>query len=319
MGQARNEQGGYRMTEQRSKKAAEADSHAAAAGPPVVEAKVKPGDLAPGDVHHAGLAIGLDFGGSGIKGAVVDVGTGKLVGDRLRVPTPQPSVPREVVAVMDGLVRQLVAPWPAEEAQHFPVGVGIPAAIRGGATLTAANIDPAWIGFPAEREMSLVMGRVVAAGNDADVAGVAEMRFGAGRGQGGLVIVLTIGTGIGSALFVDGRLVPNTEIGHLELKGKDAEERVSEAAKTRLDLSWKDWAAGFDDYLHMLERYFWPDMFILGGGASKRADNYLPFLTVKTPIALAAFRNNAGIVGGALIAHERRSRDSVVAAGEPFA
>ncbi len=307
------------MADRRPKKPAQASQKGEAGAPPPSGAGVKPGDLSPGDVHHADLAIGLDFGGSGIKGAVVDVRTGMLVGDRLRVPTPQPSVPREVVAVMDGLVRQLAAPWPPSEGDVFPVGVGIPAAIRGGSTLTAANIDPAWIGFPAEREMGLVMGRIVAAGNDADVAGLAEMRFGAGRGQAGLAIVLTIGTGIGSALFVDGRLVPNTEIGHLELKGKDAEERVSEAARDKLNLSWKDWAAGLNDYLHMLERYFWPDLFILGGGASKRADNYLPFVTVKTPIALAAFRNNAGIVGGALIAHERRSRHSVRVTGEPFA
>lgn len=273
--------------------------------------------LEPGSVSPADLAVGLDFGGSGIKGAVVDIRSGRLVGERLRVPTPKPSVPREVVGVMDGLVHRLAEPWPAEGAA-FPVGVGIPAAIRDGTTLTAANIDPAWIGFPAERELALAMGRVVAAGNDADVAGLAEMRFGAGRGQMGVSIVLTIGTGIGSAIFVDGRLVPNTEFGHLERNGHDAEERVSEAARDRLDLSWKEWAAGFDDYLHALERLFWPDMFILGGGASKRADNYLPYLTVKTPIALAAYRNNAGIVGGALIAHERRSRTSTRSAGEPF-
>jgi polyphosphate glucokinase len=152
------------------------------------------------------------------------------------------------------------------------------------------------------------MRRTVAVGNDADVAGVAEIRFGAGRDKPGLIIVLTIGTGIGSALFVDGRLVPNTEIGHLELKGKDAEERVSEAARDRLKLSWKEWAAGLDDYLHLLEKLFWPDLFILGGGASKRADNYVAYLTVKTPICVATFRNNAGIVGAALIAHERLAR-----------
>jgi len=305
------------MTGRRWKNPAEAapKTEGASSSPTV---GVKQGDLVPGDVHHAQLSIGLDFGGSGIKGAVVDVQTGKLVGDRLRVPTPQPSVPREVVAVMDGLVRRLAAPWPPTEGDAFPVGVGIPAAIRGGCTLTAANIDSAWIGFPAEREMGLAMRRHVVVGNDADVAGIAEMRFGAGRGQTGLVIVLTIGTGIGSALFVDGRLVPNSEIGHLELKGRDAEERVSEAARERLNLSWKDWAGGLNEYLQALERLFWPDLFILGGGACKRADNYLSFLTVKTPIALAAFRNNAGIVGGALIAHERRSRHSVRAAGEPF-
>jgi polyphosphate glucokinase len=275
-------------------------------------------DVRPADVAPADLAIGLDFGGSGIKGAVVDVRTGQLVGDRLRVPTPQPSVPREIVAVMDGLVRRLAAPWSPSEGDGFPVGVGIPAAIRSGTTLTAANIDSAWIGFPAERELGLAMRRTVAAGNDADVAGLAEIRFGAGRDQPGLVFVLTIGTGMGTALFIDGRLVPNTELGHLELKGRDAEERVAESARDRLGLNWKEWATGFDDYLHALERLFWPDLFIFGGGASKRADNYLSYLTVKTPIALATFRNNAGIVGGALIAHERRSRQAIRSSGEPI-
>jgi polyphosphate glucokinase len=283
-----------------------------------LDPKATPSARQPADVMPADLAIGLDFGGSGVKGAVVEVRTGELVGDRLRVPTPQPSIPREVVAVMDGLVRRLVTPWEPGEGDRFPVGVGIPAAIRNGVTQTAANIDSGWIGFSAEREMGLAMRRVVAVGNDADVAGAAEMRFGAGRDQTGLVMMLTIGTGVGSALFIDGRLVPNTELGHLQLRSRDAEERVSEAARDRLGLNWRDWAAGFDEYLHMLERLFWPDLFIFGGGASKRADNYLPYLTIKTPIALATFRNNAGIVGGALIAHERRSREAITAAGEPI-
>jgi polyphosphate glucokinase len=270
------------------------------------------------EARSSDLAIGIDFGGSGIKGAVVDVRTGLLVGDRLRVPTPQPSVPREVVAVMDGLIRRLVEHWKPGEADGFPVGVGIPAAIRNGTTMTSANIDSAWKGFPAEREMSVVLKRTVAVGNDADVAGLAELRFGAGRGQTGLVIVLTIGTGVGSALFIDGHLLPNTELGHLEMRGRDAEERVAESARDRLGLNWRDWAAGFDEYLHLLERLFWPDLFILGGGASKRADNYLPYVTVKTPIALATLRNNAGIVGGALIAHERRYHVAVRYSGEPM-
>jgi polyphosphate glucokinase len=286
-------------------------------GPAVVG--TKPGDLQPAEVRHPDLAIGVDFGGSGIKGAVVDVRTGQLVGDRLRIPTPQPSVPREVVAVTGELVRRLVVPWDPSQGDAFPVGVGLPAAIRNGVTLTAANIDPAWIGFAAERELGLATHRIVAVGNDADVAGVAEIRFGAGRYQRGLVMVLTIGTGIGSALFIDGRLVPNTELGHLEIKGRDAEERAAESARERLGLGWRDWAAGFDEYLHELERLFWPDLFIFGGGASKRADNYLSYLTVKTPIAIATFRNNAGIVGGALIAHERRTRAAVSASGEPIA
>jgi polyphosphate glucokinase len=275
----------------------------------------------PGD-----LAIGIDFGGSGIKGAVVDTHTGQMVGDRIRVPTPQPSVPREVVAVMDGLVGRLIEPLTVgtetsltvSDAAHMPVGIGIPAATRGGTVLTAANIDSAWIGFPAEREMALVMSRSVAIGNDADVAGLAELRFGAGRRQRGTIIVLTIGTGVGSALFADGRLLPNTELGHLELNGGDAEVRVAESARDRLKLGWKEWTSGFDDYLHLLERLFWPDLFILGGGASKRADNYLQYLSVKTPIVVATLKNNAGIVGGALIAHEKRSREAVRSSGEPI-
>jgi polyphosphate glucokinase len=270
--------------------------------------KTAAGEVAPSEVRAADLAIGLDFGGSGIKGAVVDVPSGRVVGDRLRAPTPQPSVPGDVVAVMGRLVQALVAPWSPGEGDAFAVGVGIPSPIRRGVSETAANIDKGWIGFAAEAAMARVMGRMVAAANDADVAGLAEMRFGAGRGKRGLVIVLTIGTGVGSALFVDGVLVPNTELGHLEMKGKDAEATMSEAAKTRLDLSWKEWAAGLDDYLHMLEKLFSPDLFILGGGASKRADNYLPLLTVTTPIELAALRNNAGIVGAALIAHDRKAR-----------
>jgi polyphosphate glucokinase len=263
------------------------------------------------------LAIGLDFGGSGIKGAVVDTRTGELIGERLRVPTPQPSVPREVVGVMAGLVAKLEEAQPVASSVSFPVGVGIPAAIRNGETITAANIDRSWIGFPAEREMGVALRRTVAIGNDADLAGLAEVRFGAGRGRAGVVMVLTVGTGVGSALFVDGRLVPNTELGHLELDGKDAEIRAAESARDRLKLNWKEWAAGFDAYLHLVERLFYPDLFILGGGASKRADNYLSYLTVKTPIALAAFRNNAGIVGGAIASHERRDRDAVSLAGEP--
>jgi polyphosphate glucokinase len=261
------------------------------------------------------LAIGLDFGASGIKGAVVDVCSGELAGERLRVPTPQPAVPREVVGVMVGLVDRLAEPLGAA-GTSLPVGVGLPSAIRNGVTLTAANIDQKWLGFPAEQELGVAMRRNVTIGNDADLAGLAEMRFGTGRGKRGMVMVLTIGTGIGTALFMDGRLVPNTELGHLELDGKDAEVKAAESARSRLGLNWKEWASGFDDYLHLLERLLWPDLFILGGGASKRADNYLQYLTVKTPIALAAFRNNAGIIGGAIAAHERVALEATELAGE---
>jgi len=277
------------------------------------------------DLRSADLAIGIDFGGSGIKGAVVDVRSGEFVGDRVRIPTPQPSAPREVVGVMDTLVGRLVQQlqesgmdFSATDLARLPVGVGVPAATRNGVVLTAANIDPAWIGFPAEKELGLVLGRTIAIGNDADVAGAAEVRFGSGRGQSGTVFVLTIGTGMGTALFIDGHLVPNTELGHIELNGRDAEERVAESGRDRFDLSWKEWAAGFDDYLHQLERLFWPDLFILGGGASKRSDNYMQYLTVKTPVVIATMKNNAGIVGAALVAHEKHSREAVFRAGEPF-
>jgi polyphosphate glucokinase len=220
--------------------------------------------------------------------------------------------------LLEPLTAGAKAPISAADASTMPVGVGIPAATRSGTVLTAANIDSGWIGFPAEREMALAMGRTVAIGNDADVAGQAELRFGAGRRQRGTIIVLTIGTGMGTALFADGRLLPNTELGHLELNGRDAEERVAESARDRLNLGWREWASGFNDYLHMLERLFWPDLFILGGGASKRSDNYMQYLTVKTPVVIATLKNNAGIVGGALIAHERRSRDAVIHTGEPI-
>jgi polyphosphate glucokinase len=278
--------------------------------------QVRPGDL----------AIGIDFGGSGIKGAVVDCRSGLFVGDRIRIPTPQPSKPRDVVAVMDTMVRRLVEALTEGErpvisvadSAMLPVGLGIPSATRAGTVLTAANIDPSWIGFQAEREIGLALGRPVAIGNDADVAGIAELRFGAGRRQRGTIILLTIGTGMGSAVFADGRLLPNTELGHLEMKGRDAEERVAESARDRLNLGWRDWAAGFNDYLHLLERLFWPDLFILGGGASKRSDNYMQYVTVKTPVVIATLKNNAGIVGAALIAHEKRSRDAVDRTGEPI-
>jgi polyphosphate glucokinase len=280
-----------------------------------------PNGSIPGPADPSDLAIGIDFGGSGIKGAIVDLRVGEFAGDRIRIKTPQPSLPRDVVAVMKDLVAGLLAaplgassaPLPSGDGAALPIGVGIPAATRDGTVLTAANIDPAWVGYPAEREMGLALGRTVAIGNDADVAGLAEMRFGAGRDQRGTVFVLTIGTGMGSALFVDGRLVPNTELGHLEFKGRDAEERVAESARDRLGLNWREWAAGFDDYLHLLEKLFWPDCFILGGGGSKRADNYLQFLTVKTPVVVATLRNNAGIVGSALMAHEKQARDKEAA------
>jgi polyphosphate glucokinase len=188
---------------------------------------------------------------------------------------------------------------------RLPVGVGFPAAVIDGVVLTAANVDKAWINYPAEEKLGHAVGRPVAVANDADVAGLAEVRFGAGAGRKGVVMVLTVGTGIGSGLFVDGKLVPNTELGHLEMRGKDAETRASDAARSRRNLTWDQWAKVFNEYLLMIERLFWPGLIILGGGTSKRVDRFLSKLTVRAPVVPAQLLNDAGIVGAALVAAER--------------
>ncbi len=261
------------------------------------------------------LGIGFDVGGSGIKAGLVDIAAGELVGERLRVRTPDPSDPAAVAVAMHGLLEQLTAGRPA--AAGIPVGVGFPAAVIGGVTRTAANVDRSWVGYPAELELARRLEHPVAVGNDADVAGLAEMRFGAGRGAVGTVMVLTIGTGIGSALFVDGRLVPNTELGHLEMRGKDAERRASDAARMRRKLSWGAWAKVFDEYLHLVQHLFWPDLFILGGGVSKRSERFVPRLTIDVPVVPAQLLNDAGIVGAAIVAHERFGRPAGRGRGRP--
>lgn len=240
--------------------------------------------------------LGIDIGGSGIKGAIVDTSDGCLMGERLRIPTPFPATPQNVAATAAALVEQF--------AWERPIGVGFPAAVRNGVSVTAANIDPTWIGAPVQALLTEACGRPVVVANDADVAGLAEMRLGAGRGVQGVVIIVTLGTGIGTALFVDGKLVPNTELGHLELNGMDAELLASDAARERGDLNWKKWAKRVDDYLRLLQRYFWPELIIIGGGVSKKHDKFLPRLTVETRVVPAELRNHAGIVGAALLAAE---------------
>jgi len=240
--------------------------------------------------------LGIDIGGSGIKGAIVDTTDGLVIGERFRIPTPSPATPLAVA----GATRMLV--------EHFawerPIGVGFPAVIRNGVSLTAANVDKAWIGTDVQALLRETCGRPAVVANDADVAGLAEMRLGAGRGAQGVVLTVTLGTGIGTALFVDGKLVPNTELGHLELHGQDAELLASDAARERDDLNWKRWAKRVDDYLHMLHRYFWPELIIVGGGVSKKHEKFLPRLTVETRVVPAELRNHAGIVGAALLAAE---------------
>ncbi len=247
--------------------------------------------------------LGIDIGGSGIKGALVDMKKGRLATKRVRIPTPTPSTPQAVGDV----VRQIVA----EFDYSGPLGVGFPAAIIGGVVKTAANVDDAWIGYEAERKLSKATGSAVTFINDADAAGLAEMRFGAGQGQDGVVFVFTLGTGIGSSLYSDGVLVPNTELGHLFLPGQtqDAEHRAAERVRSAERLSWEAWAARLDEYLHHVYGLFWPDLIILGGGVSKKHEKFISHLTVPTAVVPARLRNEAGIVGAALAAAEARPGD----------
>ncbi len=238
--------------------------------------------------------LGIDVGGSGIKGAPVDTETGQLLAERLRIKTPPDGEPEPVAEV----VRQI--------AQSFtwkgPIGIGFPAPIKGGVTMMAANVSKKWVNTNADALFTKITGCDCTMINDADAAGLAEMAFGAGRGQPGTVILLTLGTGIGSAIFHRGHLIPNTEFGHLEMKGEDAEFHASDAARKREDLSWKKYAKRLNKYLSAMEKLFWPDLFIVGGGISKESEKFLPLLTIETPIVPAQLKNEAGIVGAALAA-----------------
>lgn len=243
--------------------------------------------------------FGIDIGGSGIKGALVDLEEGRLIGDRLRIDTPRPSTPDAIAGVV------------TEITEHFgwdgPVGITLPAVIKKGVAQTAANIDPAWIGMDADAMFAKRLGRDVADVamlNDADAAGMAEMRFGTPRAGKGVVALLTFGTGIGSALFHDAKLVPNTEFGHLEIDGHDAEKRAAASVKDNEGLSYPEWAERVDRYLTVLENLIWPDLFIVGGGVSKKAEKWVPLLRVRTPVEVASLQNNAGIVGAAVAAAE---------------
>jgi polyphosphate glucokinase len=251
----------------------------------------------------ARIAIGVDVGGSAIKAGAVDVEAGHLIGQRLEVPTPKPSTPAAVVEEIVKLVAQAGTDAPADA----PVGVGVPCVVVDGVALTAANIDKAWIGFDLETALRSILRRLVFVLNDADAAGMAEMRFGAGHGKLGVVLILTLGTGVGSALFVDGKLVPNTELGHMEIRGKDAEKRSAAAARVRDRESWKQWAADLDEHLTAIDRILWPSLIILGGGVSRNADEFVPLLTIRPPIVPATLRNDAGTVGAAMAAAERHT------------
>ncbi len=239
-------------------------------------------------------AIGIDIGGSSIKAAVVDLSRGCLVGERRSVASPAMSAVSEMLDAMAGAV--------PEGNASLMAGVTFPGVVVGGTVYTAANVAKAWIGQPLAEPAALKLKRQVVAINDADAAGLAEVNFGAARDVNGTVLVLALGTGIGSALFVDGKLVPNTELGHLELDGFDAETRAAASARKRDDLSWSQWAKRVEKYLLHVERLFSPDLFIIGGGASKQAEQWLPRIEIGTKIVAAQMANNAGIVGAALVA-----------------
>ncbi|MEU6081494.1 polyphosphate--glucose phosphotransferase [Streptomyces sp. NPDC047108] len=242
--------------------------------------------------------FGVDIGGSGIKGAPVDLDRGLLREERHKVLTPHPATPEAVA----GCVKEVV--------DHFgwsgPVGVTFPGVVTGGTTRTAANVDKGWLDRDAEGMLADLLGLPVTVLNDADAAGVAEMAFGAGRGRTGTVILLTLGTGIGSAVFTGGRLVPNTELGHLELDGHEAEKRASTKAKEDEDLGWHHWARRLEKYLAHVEMLFSPELFILGGGVSRKAEKFLPHIEgIRAAIEPAQLQNNAGIVGAAMAAADR--------------
>src|ERR1700742_2344841 len=240
-------------------------------------------------------ALGIDIGGTGIKAAPVDVTTGKFLADRQKIATPRPALPDSVADV----VKQLVTSF----SWSGPIGITFPGVVTDGITRTAANLDPAWIGVDAGELFAKAAGNPVRVLNDADAAGVAEMKFGAGVGQNGTVLMLTFGTGIGSALFVQGILVQNTEFGHIEIRGHDAETRASERAKELHDMSWGKWAGRVDEYLQHIEALLSPSLMIVGGGISKEADKWVPRLTgIRARILPAVLLNNAGIVGAAMAA-----------------
>lgn len=238
--------------------------------------------------------LGIDIGGSGVKGAPVDPDRGEFLQERIRVATPQPSDVHSVVAAVTEIARQFDG--------YDRVGVTFPGVVVDGVTRTAANVDKSWLDAPAARLFGEALGKPVAVLNDADAAGVAEVAFGAGRDQRGLVLMLTFGTGIGSALFLDGRLIPNTELGHLELGGADAELRASDRAREQEDLSWEKWAGRVEEYLRHVEMLLSPRLIIVGGGVSKKSDKWLPLIGIRTPIVPATLLNNAGIIGAAVMA-----------------
>lgn len=236
--------------------------------------------------------LGIDIGGTGIKGALVDTGSGEMLTERFRLLTPRPATPQAMIATM------------AEIVKHFRwqgrVGCGYPGVVKDGITYTASNLAKEWIGFNLRESLGELTGCDVAVLNDADAAGLAELRFGAGRGRDDVVLIITLGTGIGTALFVGNQLVPNLELGHIEVGGKDAEKLAAGIVREKAKLSWKKWGKRVNRYLIAMEQLLWPDLIVIGGGVSKKHEKFFPYFTTRTPVVPAKMRNQAGIVGAAL-------------------
>jgi polyphosphate glucokinase len=252
-----------------------------------------------GEAAGTGPVLGIDIGGTGVKGAPVDLETGTLVGDRMRIKTPKPATPDAVAEVVEQIADAFES-----SLGTGTIGIAIPAVCQRGVARSAANIDPAWVDTDVDALFTERLGRPVHVVNDADAAGVAEARYGVAKDVPGLVILTTLGTGIGSAFLLDGTLMPNSELGHLEIDGEDAEHRAAQSAKEREGLSYKDWAKRLQRYYSHVEGLFWPDLFVVGGGISKSSDKFLPLLDLRTPIVPAQLRNSAGIVGAARLAQE---------------
>jgi len=247
----------------------------------------------------AAQVLGIDVGGSSVKAARVDVKGGRLLGELVSLPTPRPATPETLLEVLKALAARL----PGAGAR---IGIAFPSVVKAGRVHTAANIDPAWVGVPGAALAARALGTRVLLLNDADAAGLAEMRWGAGRGCDGTVIMLTFGTGIGTALFTGGRLFPNTELGHLQLNGVDAETRASAAARTLERLDFPAWIERVNEYLAELHRLFWPDVFILGGAVSERFAEFAPLLRSRAELRPAHFANQAGVIGAALAASDEQ-------------
>ena len=249
------------------------------------------------------IVMGIDIGGSGIKGGLVDVEKGEMTTERYKLLTPEGGKPDDVAEVVKKVVEEFK--WSG------PIGCGFPSVVIDGITHTAANVDEGWVGMDADALLEKATGCSVRMANDADVAGMAEMRFGVGRDQKGVVIMLTLGTGIGTAIFSDGVLVPNTELGHLKIRGKDAEKRASSGARKKKQLTYENWAVLLQEYLDEIERLFWPNLLIIGGGVSRKSELFFPFLKTRARLEAAKMHNNAGIIGAALYAFEASNKISV--------